>query len=179
MAKTTNKRFYVRHHWTLAQRLDHYTDKSGGPDACWPWTGYIGSHGYGVVTTKDKKQRLAHRETWKEENGPIPEGMFVCHTCDNKPYRNPRHLFLGTAADNSADMAAKGRGRGAIRPGARNGSAKLTDEQVMEIRRLGEQARACKPRRPGPSQREISERFGVHLSTVENILSGKLWRHLK
>lgn len=64
--------------------------------------------GYGRIRV-DGKSWLAHRFSWVLANGPIPEGMYVCHRCDNPPCINPEHLFLGTQTDNMRDMAAKGR----------------------------------------------------------------------
>lgn len=85
-------------------------DKSGGPEACWPWTGATNELGYGV-TQFDGRAALAHRKAWALTNGPIPDDKLVCHRCDSPPCCNPAHHFLGTNADNMADMAAKGRAR--------------------------------------------------------------------
>lgn len=93
----------------LAERLWEKIDKSDGPDACWPWTG--GTSGrrkckYGSIDGKH-----AHRVVWELINGPIPDELGCLHTCDNPLCCNPKHLFLGTQADNVADMVAKGRHR--------------------------------------------------------------------
>jgi HNH endonuclease len=97
----------------LAVRLWSKVDRSGGPDACWPWLGARTSirptrPGYGELLAWGK-HAYAHRIAYHLAVGPIPEGMLVCHTCDNGLCCNPAHLFLGTARDNTRDMMAKGR----------------------------------------------------------------------
>ena len=71
---------------------------------CVEWIGYTMPGGYGQSNGK-----LAHRTAWETAHGPIPDGIEVLHSCDNPPCHNPEHLFLGTQADNMADMDAKGR----------------------------------------------------------------------
>lgn len=86
-------------------------DSSEGPHHCWIWRGAVTAPmGYGNVKV-DGRNIGAHRRAWELAHGPIPEGMFVLHRCDNPPCVNPAHLFLGTHADNMADMKAKGRVR--------------------------------------------------------------------
>lgn len=85
-------------------------DASGGSDACWPWTGSKKEKGYGQVSRNNRQQRV-HRVAYEFHNGPIPAGLFVCHSCDNPPCCNPKHLWLGSASDNSADMRNKGRSK--------------------------------------------------------------------
>lgn len=80
--------------------------------ACWTWTG-VCRRGYGIIERHDDTERvlLAHRVSWTIANGAIPDGLLVCHKCDNPPCVNPDHLFLGDHKANAADMIAKGRGR--------------------------------------------------------------------
>lgn len=88
--------------------------KRGPPDECWPWTGRRGGRGYGRVGSCG-----AHRLAWELTNGAIPAGLWVLHRCDNPPCVNPSHLWLGTHADNMADMRAKGRSARGDRHGSR------------------------------------------------------------
>lgn len=93
---------------TLAERLDARLLKGAEPGACWVWTGAT-LKGYGQIGDAGVV-KYAHRVAYELAFGPIPDGLMVCHRCDNPPCCNPDHLFTGTALDNVADMVGKGRG---------------------------------------------------------------------
>lgn len=99
----------------LAERFWGRVDRTGGEDACWPYTGYRHGHGvhagggYGSFPIGEKGKVQSNRVAWMVTHGPIPDGMHVMHLCDNPPCCNPKHLKLGTHAENMADMHAKGR----------------------------------------------------------------------
>jgi len=100
----------------IADRFWPKVDKNGsapehcpelGP--CWVWTGAHVPWGYGQIGLTGRKNGRAHVVSWEMHNGPIPDGLWVLHKCDNPPCVRPDHLFLGTVQDNTADMIAKGR----------------------------------------------------------------------
>src|SRR5690606_18431715 len=81
-------------------------------ESCWEWGGYVDKQsGYGKLAMRPGPPTGAHRVSWQLHNGPIPEGMWVLHSCDNPKCVRPDHLFLGTPLDNSRDMVSKGRER--------------------------------------------------------------------
>lgn len=146
---------------SVAQRFWRYVDKSGGPEACWPW---ISSKGYyGGFKAFSYRTVMSHRAAFFFGHGADPGDMYVCHRCDNPPCCNPDHLFLGTALDNNRD--ARRKGRAAI--GERSCKAKLTLSEVVEIRQLISQGR---------KDAEIADRFGVTYQNVWMIRHGKTWR---
>ena len=123
----------------MLERLFAYVDKNGPViyphlSPCWIWTGTKSTYGYGAFyfwgSGGKWTMRVAHRIMWQLYNGPIPEGFWVLHTCDNPPCCNPDHLFLGTQEDNMRDMAQKG--RGAI--GEKNGTYTHPESRLVRVR---------------------------------------------
>lgn len=136
---------------------------------CWEWTGRRSGSGYGTVVVF-KKQQVAHRVAWGLANGPIPDGMLVCHRCDNPVCVRPDHLFLGTHLDNMRDMWAKGRARPGIKRGTEQSQAKLTDERVCEIRQ--------KHKAGLGSYRSLAREYGVGETAIARIVRNERWRHV-
>lgn len=151
---------------TLEERFWSKVDRSGGPDACWPWLAYRMASGHGLFgrSGRGTGMALAHRTAWELTIGAIPDGLFALHCCDNGWCCNPRHLFLGTQADNLADMRAKGRGNAPR--GERHPKHKLTEDQVRAIRRSPE------------SNTTLSERYGVHPMSIRCIRIRRNWAWL-
>lgn len=132
---------------------------------CWLWTAGYSANGYGKLRVNGPLMG-AHRLSYLLHVGEIPDGMCVCHRCDNPACVNPDHLFLGTHADNMKDKHKKGRCVGPDRKGSKNTRAKLTEKQVKGIRAANE-ARAS-----------LAKRYGVSCTTIYMIRSGKSWTHV-
>lgn len=152
-------------------------DKSGGPEACWPWTGARYVKGYGHVCFRGKHQTATH-VAWILTGHELPPGKFMLHSCDFPPCCNPAHLFVGTKKDNGEDCRRKGRTAVGTKngmytcpearmPGEKNPRAKLTWEQVRQIRKL---------RARGRQQKDLAKQFGVAPMTVSHIISNKSWK---
>lgn len=87
---------------------------------CWNWTGKIKEGRYGTIKLDRVREAYAHRVSWMLHHGPIPDGMCVCHHCDNPACVNPAHLFIGSKPDNISDMVSKSRQRGNMQPKTRD-----------------------------------------------------------
>lgn len=138
---------------------------------CWEWQGHKNSiSGYGLfeITVDGQRHAIAaHRASYELFNGPITEGLFVLHKCDNRPCINPDHLFVGTQTENMIDCVNKKRHSF----GERNGLTKLSDKKVMHIKILLKDKKL--------TFKEIAAKFGVDATTVFKIKKGKTWKHLK
>lgn len=163
-------------------------NKSGD---CWLWEGRCDEDGYGLFGEWQRGEgrsinHRAHRYAWQITYGPIPDGLWVLHKCDTPACVNPSHLFLGTNDDNVADMVAKGRQFGMVtaptnpatqarhpdydnRRGSLHGQAKLTEDQVREIRRR---------RQAGVTLAVLAGEFRVTIAMIGHIVHRRSWRHI-
>lgn len=147
--------------WTktpLERLLDKIVKAENG---CWIWTAAKNPAGYGVMVYK-KNLRLATRISWMEHVGEIPEGMNVCHRCDDPACINPEHLFLGTQRENMHDMIGKGR---QYHPsGEDTHNCRLSWDKVRHIRSSG---------LPGT---ELARLYGVKKNTIYSVLKNRTWK---
>lgn len=167
-------------------------------DECWPWLGRLRGKGYGVFGFRGVVHG-AHRVSYIIARGSIPDGLCICHRCDNPRCVNPSHLFCGTVAENIKDMDLKGRRRSPNKADGTHGSvkhpeawargdasgsrkhperlsrgmnrynAKLTDDSVREIRRRWA---------GGQTQTSLAAMFSVSQATIWRVVSGNKWRHV-
>ena len=135
---------------------------------CWEWIGPVSQNGYGNFSRGRKREGCvrAHRFSWELHNGLIPDGMMVCHRCDNPTCVRPDHLFLGTIAENNRDCARKGR----TYTGPRPWHAKLTIAEVKEIRLL---------HASGQSMCSIGRQYGVTRGNIRAIIHRRTWQHVE
>jgi hypothetical protein len=126
---------------------------------CWEWGGARDKDGYGQ-TRFGMKRVKAHRKAWELLEGPIPDGLYVLHQCNNPPCIRPDHLYLGTALDNGIDR------KGRERPHRSNYT--LSRAEVMDIRSRYESGTI--------RQVDLAHEYGVHQATISKIVLGKSYR---
>ena len=143
---------------TLKERLLGRVSLSA--KGCWEWRGSLDSSGYGHIGIAAGRNAKAHRVSYQIHRGQIPEGLMVCHKCDNRICVNPDHLFLGSHQDNMADRDLKRRSAA----GERNGMSKITREIAAYIKH-------------SPlSERAIARELGLHRGTVNAVRAGRTWK---
>lgn len=150
---------------SLADRFWEKVDQSGD---CWEWTGHLTRPGYGAFWV-DGKDRGAHRVSWELALGPVPDGLWVLHRCDNRRCVRPDHLFLGDVLINTRDMDAKGRRIKATGRGVAAANAKLNDDKVRDMR-----ARHA----AGETYSSIARLYGVTPSAAQKVIDRKRWAHV-
>ena len=139
------------------------------PTGCVEWAGYRQAIGYGIIgtgsrTDGSRRTMLTHRAAWEVAYGPIPDGVMVCHKCDNRACINPEHLFLGNQTDNMRDMIAKGRKR--VAKGETHPKTKI-DKALAE--RIREQ------HHNGCSQNSIAKEHGISQYIVWRVINHQHW----
>ncbi len=163
--------------WSLIQKADE--------NSCWPCI-CLNGEGYGSISCNGRSL-LVHRVVYAVSNNlhlSSIKGLEVCHSCDNPPCSNPKHLFLGSHKDNMLDMFSKGR-RKAIsgqehyltkypelrykHQGINSGKSVLTDEIVLNIRKLHKE---------GMSRKNIAKTLDINIHTSNTVISGVTWKHL-
>lgn len=152
----------------VLERFWSKVDKSGGPDACWPWTARRDPKGYGEFKVSTHKKVRANRFCLEITEGPLAEGEQALHSCDNPPCCNPAHLFAGTNQDNVDDRVAKQ--RNAKMAGTLNPRARLTRDVVLTCR-----ARYV-PGSKVHGATALAKEFGVSQPAMSHALSGNTWR---
>ena len=159
----TQKRF-----WRKVNKNGPLPDQSKYPGLgrCWNWNGSRNNNGYGVIRIR-YKLFLAHRAAYRILVGEIPKGLNVIHSCDNRTCTNPDHLRVGTQQENIAEAAA--RGRMGIAKGNRHGKSKLTEANVIQIR---------KERASGMLIKDIAAKYFVREQTIGQIANRSRWKWL-
>lgn len=145
---------------SVKEKLEFYSIPEPN-SGCWLWIGTVHHNGYGV-TTVNQKQWRAHRLSWAVHNRDLRPNEVVCHKCDVPLCINPRHLFVGTYADNNADTHAKGRAP----LGENHKNSKLTADIVRQIRTSAE------------SHATLGRRFGVTKEAIIAVRKRLVWRHI-
>lgn len=149
---------------TVEDRFWSRVDRSGGSNACWPWSGSHHPAGYGRLYWRGKMRPATHVALFLGRGIEVGSRL-ARHRCDNPPCVNPAHLMVGDDADNRRDSVERGRAP----LGERIGSSRLDDEAIRRIRRLAS---------AGHSHREIGEMVGCHQTTVTRVLLRRIWGHV-
>ncbi len=146
----------------IAEKIDRNSVKL--PESgCWLWIGSLTNNGYGRMTFGAKTEFLAHRVSYEQKYGKIPDGKFALHKCDVKSCVNPDHIFIGTQQENMTDKVKKNRQA----KGESHGMSKLTKEQATEAKFSGAKTS------------ELAKKFNCSAVIIRQIRSGLYWRHLE
>lgn len=152
---------------SVSERLAIVLDRSAGPDGCWPFTGGVNQTGYGRMQIRGITKGV-HVWAFEEVHGPVPDGLMVLHSCDNRLCGNPAHLRAGTHDENMTDKVIRNRQWRAS--GTLNANHVLSEAQVIEIRTLA---------KDGTPRAELAAHFNVSRSAIDLIVTNKRWKHIK
>lgn len=159
-----------QHCSTKCKLLDNIIKRKNG---CWDWQGEIHPNGYGFATNYEKnKKGYVHRVSYEIFKGQIPDGLCVCHTCDNRCCIAPDHLWIGTSKENNNDAKIKGRTKHVklfAPKGENNGSSKLKEFEVKEIKKMISE---------GEKIAVIARKYNISWSVIDSIKRNLTWRHV-
>lgn len=140
-------------------------------DDCWEWNAFKTKKGYGYIMFRDLGNIRAHRFSYMLYVGDFDKKKFICHSCDNPSCVNPRHLFVGTPSENMTDKIKKGRAKlPPVHKGINQHLAKMNPDNIKEIRKLFKE---------GLTQTELAKRYGLHVSTMNNICRNISWKEVE
>jgi hypothetical protein len=145
---------------------DLFWNKVQKTDDCWEWMG-VKSDGYGMIRV-GRNMFGSHRLSWIIHNGTIPDGLYVCHKCDNRACVSPTHLFLGTAKENAVDKVNKHRHIDIS--GSFNPKVKLSVKNVIAIR--------YSVKNYNTPRADLAKEYNVSVSTINSIVNKNTWKHL-
>lgn len=137
-------------------------------DGCWDWKGNFAKNGYAILHVYHNGKictKSAHRVSFEIHKGSIPNGMNICHRCDNKRCTNPDHLWLGTTQNNIDDKVRKGRQN----VGENRYNSKFKDDDIREIRKM---------LKLGVSGANLARKYNVSRTVITYIKQGKTWKHV-
>lgn len=163
---------------SIFERLKRYQIKKEG---CWAWSGCTDNRGYGTLSNRKGKNfspEKAHRVSYEFYKGNIPDGMSICHSCDNPECTNPDHLWVGTHKENMQDCGRKGRVNQISKNNLTfNHEKALTQEQVEEIKNI--KYRARNGRGEGKTKKEVAKQYGVCIDLITMIIKGTYYGKCK
>lgn len=155
--------------YPIKKRFWNKVDKKG-PNDCWLWKANKINNKYGSFGIFNEKGQFrnttAHRVSYLLKHGHIPNKFDICHTCDNPPCVNPKHLFSGSRKENMKDACTKGR----MQKGEAHYKAKLTESQVIKIRNEHIPYKF--------SFKKLAKRYNVSYRTIRVIIERKAWKHI-
>lgn len=153
--------------YTTIPIKDRFWQKVDKTNTCWLWTANKNNQGYGLIYSHEHRRKvLASRVSYELAHETIPEGMYVCHTCDTPACVRPDHLFLGTPLSNMADMISKER----VARGSKQPTSKLVESDVLAIRAMLSEKQL--------TNRSIARMFNVHETTISEIKHRRKWKWL-